>query len=592
MIDSAAMSAILKQSRPFICFLFCITSLALAARLYRLDAESLSMDELVTVDTYPLGPYQLVLAAAAVGQPPLDNFLGAFLYRAGLSHSDWWVRLPSACFGAGSVFLLGIWGRRIGGNVVGWAAASLLAVCPMHVYVSQEARPYALVFFLALACGLLYIRAREKNRIRDWVLYSTCLWGMLMSRWTDPHFIVLGIGLHTLGSWYGSLGGDTASRRLEHSKIRGTLLSTVTAYTFYAPFFVIILSHQKSAIRNPSVDWIGRLTDLLYQSFASLFAGYSGRMLFAALPGSRWLVLIGLILTAIGLFVGLWRGAVQERNFWWIFLPFSVAYGVVYALLGNALPKPQYLLIMAIVVLTAISIALEALRTGPGWWRLRHAAFAMFLLLLLVPMSKSSWESSILVDKTDWRGAMRYLAQHAKNGDVGVCLGSDTVVPAFRPKAYGKNRYGPDFLKFIPVSSDTPLECFSAEEWQSNTNTVWVLAYTDRMYTGTDQVEPPAATAPIKSIHRYPGLILLEIDSEAPAMDRLMATINHWYGELPSERSFPSPAVLLWQYAVATGDGPLAARSHDFARRQCWSSIEKAALEKFFSKEQFLSQQR
>jgi hypothetical protein len=108
-----------------------ITIGALGLRLHALDYESLWMDELVTVESYALPLWEIVPMAAELGQPPLENFIGAALYRLGLGNTDWWVRLPSVAFGAGGVLLLGMWtdmvsGGRTGG---GGAAGGVSAAC-------------------------------------------------------------------------------------------------------------------------------------------------------------------------------------------------------------------------------------------------------------------------------------------------------------------------------------------------------------------------------------------------------------------------------------------------------------------------------
>ena len=74
-------------------FLFCLTAItvgALALRLYRLDAESLYMDELTTAETFYRDPWGIVMSAAYHGQPPLDNFIGAALCGGLGTLWFWW----------------------------------------------------------------------------------------------------------------------------------------------------------------------------------------------------------------------------------------------------------------------------------------------------------------------------------------------------------------------------------------------------------------------------------------------------------------------------------------------------------------------
>ncbi len=567
---------------PAAWILAAITLGAMGLRLTHLDAESLYMDEIVTVETFHRDPLGVVLAAAIVGQPPLDNFVGAIVYRLGLGQSDWWVRFPSVVFGSASVFLLGFWIWRVAGDVAGLAAALLLAVCPLHVSMSQEVRPYALMFFLALACGLCYVRARERNRLADWVIFAVVMFAMLMTRWTDPHFVVLGIGLHALFLRVRTRQKRIDNRSEEASMFRRTAMSTIAAYLCYSPFFWVVLHYQKVAIRPPSSDWLIRFGSLLHEGFSALFAGYSTRTVFAALPGSRWLVLTGAFFTLAGLAVAvarLKRIRSAGSAFWWIFLPFPFVYALVYALLGDAVPKPQYLLVMAVMVFGCIATAVSALREFVGKSVLKNGLLAALVLLPAVPMARNSWAGLMRTDKRDWRGAMGFLKQHARPGDVAVCMGSDTVVPVFRPKAYGRDRYGPEQLRFIPVSTDTPLGAFADAGWTSSGNTVWMLVYTDRMYTGVDRVVPPEPVLDATALRTFNGLFLVELGAGEPAIQRLMDTIGAWYGVLPADASIPAPAMLRWRYAVSRGDTRAAAESLEAARRQCTGAAELVALD-------------
>ena len=80
------------------------------------------------------------------------------------------LRLLSAI--AGTLFVgATMWAaREIGGPRAVVPAGVVAALAPMHVYYSQEARPYALLLlFLVLALGLVH-RAVVRDRVRDWVL--------------------------------------------------------------------------------------------------------------------------------------------------------------------------------------------------------------------------------------------------------------------------------------------------------------------------------------------------------------------------------------------------------------------------------------
>jgi hypothetical protein len=106
-----------------------------------------------------------------------------------------------------------------------------------------------------------------------------------------------------------------------------------------------------------------------------------------------------------------------------------------------------------------------------------------------------------------------------------------------------------------------------------------MLVYTDRMYTGMDQVVPPQQRLDIRAVQSFNGLFIVELGRGKPAIERLMDTIGAWYAVLPTQASIPAPALLRWRYAVSRGDTRGAADSLDLARGQCAGAGELAALE-------------
>src|SRR5207249_1779294 len=75
-------------------------------------------------------------------------------------HDEWSGRLPAALFGLAAIPLVFFAGRELGGWAAGIAAAIVLAVSPLYVYYSREARPYALLMLLAALMLLALLRMR------------------------------------------------------------------------------------------------------------------------------------------------------------------------------------------------------------------------------------------------------------------------------------------------------------------------------------------------------------------------------------------------------------------------------------------------
>lgn len=68
------------------------------------------------------------------------------------------IRLLSAVFGVGAVWLTYLWGRRLAGPGVGLVAALLSALSPMAIYAGREAKAYPMVLFLGLLAVYLWDR--------------------------------------------------------------------------------------------------------------------------------------------------------------------------------------------------------------------------------------------------------------------------------------------------------------------------------------------------------------------------------------------------------------------------------------------------
>jgi len=128
--------------------------LALGLRLHRLGRLSLWTDEghAVWYAAQPLEEYpRLAVSDTCL---PLHYLLTRPFVLA--SRSDAVVRLPAVFFGVASIAVVWALGRQLGGSWLGLLAGLLVAVNPLHLRYSQEARMYTMyVFFLGLAALLL-----------------------------------------------------------------------------------------------------------------------------------------------------------------------------------------------------------------------------------------------------------------------------------------------------------------------------------------------------------------------------------------------------------------------------------------------------
>jgi len=89
--------------------------------------------------------------------PPL-YYLLLHYWIAQNGDTPYYARLLSALFGAGTIPIIYLIGKRISGDVVGLAAAVFLALSPFNIYYSQEARMYTILMFNAAVAIYALVR--------------------------------------------------------------------------------------------------------------------------------------------------------------------------------------------------------------------------------------------------------------------------------------------------------------------------------------------------------------------------------------------------------------------------------------------------
>jgi mannosyltransferase len=150
-----------------------IVGMGAILRLINLDRQSLWLDEGISY-WIALRPLSELVGHLATGDthPPLHYLLlkGAIA----LGGSEWLLRFPSVLAGLVGIGLLYALGRELFDARTGLVAALIVAVSPLHIWHSQEARMYALVATLTLAAGLFAARALRTNSWLDWGLLVAC----------------------------------------------------------------------------------------------------------------------------------------------------------------------------------------------------------------------------------------------------------------------------------------------------------------------------------------------------------------------------------------------------------------------------------
>ena len=149
--------------------------LGVGLRLYQLGQESLWFDEAWTALFAP--QRGAALRDILWNQPFPFYYLLMSGWTALAGWSEIALRLFSALAGIASIPLLYRLAAALFGQREAKLAALFLAISPLHVWYSQEARMYALAASLALAANLAFLQAMRTGRRSWWaayVLLSAC----------------------------------------------------------------------------------------------------------------------------------------------------------------------------------------------------------------------------------------------------------------------------------------------------------------------------------------------------------------------------------------------------------------------------------
>jgi len=137
--------------------------LALAARLDRLDGQSLWADEGNSAAQALRSLPEIAQRAAADIHPPL-YYWALHLWVRLFGTGEAALRGLSVVAGVVAVWAVWAWARRVGGGLTGFLAGLLAALSPFAVAYSQEARMYMLLAALANAGCLLLACSLEAER--------------------------------------------------------------------------------------------------------------------------------------------------------------------------------------------------------------------------------------------------------------------------------------------------------------------------------------------------------------------------------------------------------------------------------------------
>lgn len=151
--------------------LVAVTLLAAVIRLPTLAQQSFWLDEAYTVRLMRMGFGQMLRTVPKTESTPPLYYACAWLWTHVFTSSEYGLRSLSALAGIATVPVVALAARRLAGERAGLIAGLLIAVSPLMVWFSQEARAYAWAALLGagtVLCMLTYLQDGRSRALLGW----------------------------------------------------------------------------------------------------------------------------------------------------------------------------------------------------------------------------------------------------------------------------------------------------------------------------------------------------------------------------------------------------------------------------------------
>lgn len=280
-----------------------------AVRFASLGVQSYHHDEVITVMRVIHGGFLHMLREVkdSESNPPLYYVL-AWGWAKAFGAGEVAMRSLSALFGALAIPLAFGAGREVRGARTGLVAAALVALNPMLIWYSQEARSYALLVLFGAAALLFFLRALRTGAGSDLLLWALASVGALGSH----YFAVFAVTIEA--AWL-----VVALRRRWRALLPALALVGLAG--------LALLPLLLAQLNPLHIGWIEHtpLSSRLLQSGVSFLAGETGHVI-AEPPRERY-ALLPAVLVGAGLALLALRGSRRER--WAAVTPLAVGAGAV-----------------------------------------------------------------------------------------------------------------------------------------------------------------------------------------------------------------------------------------------------------------------
>ncbi len=273
-----------------------LTALGAALRFASLDVQSFHHDEVITAARVIPGSFTDMLHAVkgSESNPPLYYVL-AWAWAKASGTGEFGLRSLSALFGLAAVPLAYCIGAELASRRAGLIAAALVAVNPMLIWYSQEARSYAVLVFFCAASLFFFARALRTRGGRDLALWALTSALALCSH----YFAVFAVAIEAL--WL-------------LVALRSRWRVVLPALAAVALVGLALLPLIDAQVNPKHIGWIDftPLSTRFFQTGISFLIGETGHVI-AEPPRERY-ALLPVALIGVALLLVAFRGSRSERR--------------------------------------------------------------------------------------------------------------------------------------------------------------------------------------------------------------------------------------------------------------------------------------
>lgn len=392
-----------------------ILLLAFLLRVAYLDAQSLWWDEAFSVTISRMDLQSLLAAVLADRVHPPLYYLVLRVWLT-LGQGEFVVRALSAFLGVLGMASLFPMAALVGDRRLGAVSAFALAISPMHIWYSQEARMYSLVVFLTVLANYFFARLLRSEGRATWLGYGiTTLLAM------HTHYLALFVILAQMTHLI-------VTRQRHRSLLRNWLLCMLIVGLLSSPWFGAIF--LTGGFYRASISWIRPVMPQdLFWTIYDFGLGSSSD------PGNLFNILSTVLLTAMLAYVSIHlllgkipapRRSVLWFVWLWLFLPLILVF-----LISLDWPLPQkrsiYMDRFLIPSLPAFLILISCGITQI--FKRKRVLGAVMAAALLVPITGSVYAqfSEQTYHRDNWRQAIADIKAGAQSGDLLLVRPHDYV---------------------------------------------------------------------------------------------------------------------------------------------------------------------